>query len=99
MLTFEVNDMTCGHCARTITEAVNAVDSGARVQIDLNARRVQVASTKADARELAEAIKEAGYTPVPVQPEAATAKPVKTGGCCSSSSPPPLDSARPLTFR
>jgi copper chaperone len=81
MLTFEVNDMTCGHCASTITKAVKAVDRVARVEIDLNAHRVQVESAAADATELAEAIKEAGYTAVPVQPEAA-AKPAKAGGCC-----------------
>ena len=81
MLTFEVNDMTCGHCASTITKAVKAVDRGARVEIDLHAHRVQVESAAADATELAEAITEAGYTPVPVQPEAA-AKPAKAGGCC-----------------
>jgi copper chaperone CopZ len=30
MLASEVNDMTCGHCARVITEAVDAVDGGVR---------------------------------------------------------------------
>lgn len=82
MLTFEVNDMTCGHCASTITKAVKAVDRNARVEIDMHAHRVQVESAAADAAELAEAIKEAGYTPVPVQPEVAAAKPTQAGGCC-----------------
>jgi copper chaperone len=82
MLTFEVNDMTCGHCASTITKAVKAVDRGARVEIDLNAHRVQIESAAADATELTEAIKESGYTPVPVKPEVAAAQPAKAGGCC-----------------
>lgn len=82
MLTFAVNDMTCGHCASTITKAVAALDPGARVEIDLTANRVQVEPAAADATELAEAIKEAGYTPVQVQPEVAAAKPAKAGGCC-----------------
>jgi len=82
MPTFEVNDMTCGHCASTITKAVKVLDRAARVEIDLNAHRVQVESAAADARELAEAIKDAGYTPVPVQSEVAATKPAKAGGCC-----------------
>lgn len=82
MLTFEVNDMTCGHCASTIAKAVKAVDRNARVEFDLPAHRVQVESTAADAEELADAIKEAGYTPVPVQSGVVAAKPARAGGCC-----------------
>lgn len=67
MLNFEVKDMTCGHCASTIKRAVNAVDAGARVEIDLAARRVMVEPAQADAAELLEAIQDAGYTPVTVQ--------------------------------
>jgi copper chaperone len=43
---------------------------------------VQIESAAADATELAEAIKESGYTPVPVKPEVAAAQPAKAGGCC-----------------
>jgi copper chaperone len=66
MITFEVRDMTCGHCASTITKALKAADRDAKVQIDLATHRVQVEPASADAEELADAIKEAGYTPVPV---------------------------------
>lgn len=68
MIAFEVNDMTCGHCVSTITKALKATDQDARVQIDLATHRVQVEPATADAEELAEAIRDAGYTPVPVQP-------------------------------
>lgn len=81
MLTFQVNDMTCGHCASAITRAVKAVDPVARVDIDLKAHRVHVESTAADPAEVAEAIQEAGYTPARAEPEAA-AKPAKAAGCC-----------------
>ena len=64
MITFEVNDMTCGHCVSTITKALKATDKDAKVQIDLATHRVQVEPVSADAEELAEAIKDAGYTPV-----------------------------------
>lgn len=33
MITFEVKDMTCGHCVSTITKAVRAVDKEATVRI------------------------------------------------------------------
>ena len=66
MIAFEVNDMTCGHCASTITKAVQGVDQGARVQIDLATHRVEIEPTESDADALSAAIKEAGYTPVPV---------------------------------
>ena len=83
MISFQVNDMTCGHCVSTITKAVRSVDQGARVEIDLTAHSVQIEPTEADAGELADAIREAGYTPVAVssaepQPE----KPKQRGGCC-----------------
>jgi len=65
MISFQVNDMTCGHCVSTVTKALKAVDQDAKVQIDLATHRVQVEPVSADADELADAIKEAGYTPVP----------------------------------
>jgi copper chaperone len=66
MIAFEVNDMTCGHCASTITKAVKAADKDAKVQIDLAKHRVEIEPSDADAQELSDAIKEAGYTPVAV---------------------------------
>ena len=65
MITFEVQDMTCGHCASTITQAVKTVDRGATVDIDLARHRVQIQPAAADAAALREAIAEAGFTPVP----------------------------------
>lgn len=66
MIAFEVNDMTCGHCVSTITQALKGADPHARVQIDLASRRVQVEPANASGQAIADAIKEAGYTPVPV---------------------------------
>lgn len=82
MIAFEVNDMTCGHCVSTITKALKATDQGAKVQIDLATHRVQVEPVSADAEELAEAIKDAGYTPVPVAATAGEAEAQKRGSCC-----------------
>lgn len=66
MIAFEVKDMTCGHCASTITKALKATDKDAKVQIALATHRVQVEPAAADAQELEDAIKEAGYSPVTV---------------------------------
>ena len=86
MISFQVNDMTCGHCVSSITKAVKAVDGGAKVQIDLAAHLVRIEATEADAVELSEAIKEAGYTPIAIENSAvqpiAAAAPTRKGCCC-----------------
>lgn len=70
MIAFEVPDMTCGHCASTITKAVAAVDPAARVQVDLTRHRVEIEPGRADAaayrQALSAAITEAGFTPAAV---------------------------------
>ncbi len=66
MFTFQVNDMTCGHCASTITRSIKATDPGAKITIDLGQHLVSVEATAADGDELREAIAEAGYSPVPL---------------------------------
>lgn len=64
MISFEVNDMTCGHCVSTITKAVKAEDQDAKVTIDLARHRVDIDTPRASGKELGDAIREAGYTPV-----------------------------------
>ena len=66
MISFEVQDMTCGHCASTITKAVQATDQAAQVRIDLSAHRVDIDAGAADVQALRAAISDAGYTPVPL---------------------------------
>ncbi|MBB5390975.1 MULTISPECIES: heavy-metal-associated domain-containing protein [unclassified Herbaspirillum] len=60
---FTVNDMTCNHCASVITKAVKDVDANARIDIAVAEKRVAIDSAL-PAQEFAEAIAEAGYTPV-----------------------------------
>jgi copper chaperone len=44
MVQFNVPDMTCGHCASTITKAVRSEDPKARVEISLGEHLVKVQS-------------------------------------------------------
>lgn len=63
MYNFQVSDMTCSHCVATVMKAVKSVDSEASVKIDLAHIAVDIESTAPVAR-FAEAIEEAGYTPL-----------------------------------
>jgi copper chaperone len=63
MPSFEVRDMSCSHCASSITQAVQAVDPQATVRVDLDAKRVDVAATTVEVERLAAAIRQAGFTP------------------------------------
>jgi copper chaperone len=60
---FSVQDMTCGHCAATITDAVKSLDPEGRCEIDLAAKRVKVESAFTADR-VAAAIAKAGFSPV-----------------------------------
>ncbi len=59
--TFQVQGMTCGHCERAVTQAIQQVDPAATVQIDRASGQVQVQSA-ALREQLAAAIAEEGYT-------------------------------------
>jgi copper chaperone len=58
---FKVEDMSCGHCEKTIREALQQALPGAAVAIDLPGHTVAVDGPAAKAED---AIREAGYTPV-----------------------------------
>lgn len=60
MIEFNVKGMTCGGCARAVTNAVQNVDRDASVKVDLPAQTVAVQSA-ADADRLKVAIEQAGY--------------------------------------
>lgn len=62
-LSFIVSDMTCGHCAKTITSAVLAVYPAAKVDIDLSTKRVAIANA-GDRRAIISVIEAEGYSPV-----------------------------------
>ncbi|CAM4256110.1 Copper chaperone [Comamonas aquatilis] len=57
---FEVQGMTCGHCERSVTNAIQGVDAQAQIKIDRSANRVEVDSS-ASREALSAAIAEEGY--------------------------------------
>lgn len=63
-LSFSVEGMTCGGCARAVTKVIHKSDPDAQVNVDLDRGRVDV-QTVADATVLAAAITQAGYEAVP----------------------------------
>ena len=64
MQIFNVQGMSCGHCVKAVTQALQAVDAGARVEIDLASGRVSVQSTQPVELLLA-AIRDEGYEAEP----------------------------------
>ncbi|GCB04742.1 heavy-metal-associated domain-containing protein [Ralstonia sp. SET104] len=58
--TFAVTGMSCGHCVSAVTRAVQQVDAGANVQVDLDKQTVAVTSS-ASADAVKAAIEQAGY--------------------------------------
>jgi copper chaperone len=61
-VTLKVEDMTCGHCASTITKTVEAGLPGARVQADPATKLVSIRGTQ-DLAKIEALIVGAGYTP------------------------------------
>ncbi len=59
-VTLKVAGMTCQHCVRAVTGAIQALDPGARVAVDLPSGTVAVDSTL-PAAQLAAAVVEEGY--------------------------------------
>ncbi|MBC3412877.1 heavy-metal-associated domain-containing protein [Pseudomonas sp. SWRI51] len=60
MQVFNVQGMTCGHCVKAVTRAVQEKDAAAQVEVDLAARQVRVQSVL-EAPQLLAAIREEGY--------------------------------------
>ena len=58
---FQVQGMSCGHCANAVTQAIQSVDPQAQVKVDLASGKVEVQSQQPPAA-LAAAIREEGYT-------------------------------------
>ncbi|MGR3886901.1 heavy-metal-associated domain-containing protein [Pseudomonas sp. 1152_12] len=61
MQVFSVEGMTCGHCVRAVTQAVQSQDPAARVNVNLAAKEVGVESNLS-AEQIISLITEEGYS-------------------------------------
>jgi copper chaperone CopZ len=60
-ITYDVPDISCGHCEAAITAEVAAVPGVDGVAVDLEAKRVAVSGGELDDAAIRAAIYEAGY--------------------------------------
>ncbi|WP_285358625.1 cation transporter [Pseudomonas sp. lyk4-R2A-10] len=60
MQVFTVEGMSCGHCVKAVTQAVQSKDPAASVRVDLAGKEVGVESALS-AEQVIEAISEEGY--------------------------------------
>ncbi|AWK99043.1 heavy-metal-associated domain-containing protein [Stutzerimonas stutzeri] len=60
MQVFKVSGMTCSHCERAVTQAIQALDPQAQVKVDLAGGTVEVQSSVSE-QAIRQAISEAGY--------------------------------------
>ena len=61
MTTFQVENMSCDHCAGRVTKAIHSVDDAAEVKIDLASGKVEISSHPGESAAIVSAITEAGY--------------------------------------
>jgi copper chaperone len=60
-LKLNVPDISCNHCAETISESIRVVEADAKVNIDVDAKTVTVESSASE-ESIKQAIVDAGYT-------------------------------------
>jgi copper chaperone len=59
-ITLQVEGMRCWHCIRAVTNAITALDLGAKVDVDLATKRV-VAQTSLPRADVVRAVEEEGF--------------------------------------
>jgi len=62
MIQFQIPAISCGHCVKAVTQAVQSVDAQAKVDVDLGSKQVKVESA-APREQLVQVLAEAGYPP------------------------------------
>jgi copper chaperone len=62
LIQFNIPQMSCGHCVKAVTQAVQEVDPQAKVQVDLASKRVEVES-RVERQKIVDSLAEAGYAP------------------------------------
>lgn len=59
---FQIDNMTCGGCAKSVTKAIQSADPEAKVDIDLGTKVVRVTSSSDEATIVAK-LDDVGYPP------------------------------------
>ena len=59
---FQLPNMTCGHCAGMVSQALKVAAPECKIQVDMSKRTVTVQSEE-DRQTLTEVLSEAGYPP------------------------------------
>ena len=62
MIQINIPSMSCGHCVKAVTQAVQQVDPQAKVDVNLDTKRVRVESS-AERQKIVDALVDAGYEP------------------------------------
>lgn len=60
MYELKVEGMSCGHCVSAVTKSVLAVDTGAKVDVDLAQQKVRI-NSGASLEDIKAAVEDAGY--------------------------------------
>ena len=60
MIELTLQDMSCGHCVKAVTQTVQQVDPQAKVEIDLPTRQLRIESTQ-PAETFRRALAQEGY--------------------------------------
>ena len=58
---FNVTGMTCDHCVRSVTNAIQEIDGVSDVQVSLDEKLARVTGETIDVNKVIEAVKEEGY--------------------------------------
>jgi copper chaperone len=64
MIRLTIPDISCGHCARAVTTAIQGVDASAKVEVDVASKRVTIESVLPPSA-FTPALIEEGYPPNP----------------------------------
>ena len=62
MIELTLPDMTCGHCVKAVTQAVQQLDAAAQVHVDLPTHKVQITSSQ-PLEAIRAALTDEGYPP------------------------------------
>ena len=58
---YKVDGMTCGGCAASVSQAINAVEPNAKIQVDVQKGIVSIEAVDDD-RNVAQAVADSGFT-------------------------------------